>query len=73
MRTDEIEVRGRLIQELLEDTFHNLFIRYIYVGIIEIEKLTLIIKSLIVVVEEKKIIQSHVKYGNQVFFNVFFS
>lgn len=72
MRTDEIEVRGRLIQELLEDTFHNLFIRYIYVGIIEIEKLTLIIKSLIVV-EEKKIIQSHVKYGNQVFFNVFFS
>lgn len=67
MRTDEIEVRGRLIQELLEDTFHNLFIRYIYVGIIEIEKLTLIIKSLIVV-EEKKIIQSHVKYGNQVFF-----
>lgn len=49
MRTDEIEIRGRLVQELLEDIFHNLFIRYlyIYVGIIEIEKFTLIIKSLI--------------------------
>lgn len=49
MRTDEIEIRGRLIQELFEDTFHNLFIRniYIYIGIIEIEKFTLIIESLI--------------------------
>lgn len=49
MRTDEIEIRGRLIQELFEDTFHNLFIRniYIYIGIIEIEKFILIIESLI--------------------------
>lgn len=49
MRTDEIEIRGKLIQELFEDTFHNLFIRniYIYIGIIEIEKFTLIIESLI--------------------------
>lgn len=49
MRTDEIEIRGRLIQELFEDTFYNLFIRniYIYIGIIEIEKFTLIIESLI--------------------------
>lgn len=30
MRTDEIEIRGKLIQELFEDTFHNLFIRNIY-------------------------------------------
>lgn len=47
MRTDEIEIRGRLIQELFEDTFHNLFIRNIYNGIIEIEKFILIIESLI--------------------------
>lgn len=49
MRTDEIEIRGKLIQELFEDTFHNLFIRniYIYIGIIEIEKFILIIESLI--------------------------
>lgn len=49
MRTDEIEIRGRLIQELFEDTFYNLFIRniYIYIGIIEIEKFILIIESLI--------------------------
>lgn len=39
MRTDEIEIRGRLIQELFEDTFHNLFIRNIYIYILELLKL----------------------------------
>lgn len=39
MRTDEIEIRGRLIQELLEDIFHNLFIRYIYIYMLELSKL----------------------------------
>lgn len=55
MRTDEIEIRGRLIQELFEDTFHNLFIRniYIYIGIIEIEKFILIIESLIKLKKKK--------------------
>lgn len=51
MRTDEIEIRGRLIQVLLENTFHfNLFIRYIYINILELLKLKnlrLIVKSLI--------------------------
>ena len=60
MRTDEIEIRGRLIQVLLENTFHfNLFIRYIYIyiykyiGIIEIEKLK-INREIINKMEEKK-------------------
>lgn len=61
MRTDEIEIRGRLIQVLLENTFHfNLFIRYIYINILELLKLKnlrLIMKSLIKW-KKKKITQS---------------
>lgn len=63
MRTDEIEIRGRLIQVLLENTFHfNLFIRYIYIYInilelLKLKNLRLIVKSLIKW-KKKKITQS---------------
>lgn len=73
MRTDEIEIRGRLIQELFEDTFHNLFIRNIYIYIYwNYWNWKIYINHRIInKMEEKKI--SHVKYDNQVFFSVFFS